>query len=326
MNTKAIRWGILGTSFISRVMAEAINASKTSELVAVGSRNEETAKKFADQFNIKTAYASYEALLDDKNIDVVYIGLPNELHKTWVIKAAEKGKHILCEKPFVLNVSEMLEAKAAIVKAGVFCLEALMYQYHPLTLTLKTLLNEGVIGKPQQYLAFYSANIASFANPTAGGAIRNLGCYPASLVLSLANADPLQCRASGRTNLQGNHDHQSACILNFPDGSVASIAAADDIEMDNLFEIHGTKGSLKITTNPWLPNETDNTILIKRHEGGELESLLVKADKPLYTYQIDLLNDQIFQLGKAYDQALMWRDIQRNISLQEQWHSQIVSA
>jgi predicted dehydrogenase len=323
MITQKIRWGILGTSFISRVMADAIQASSTSELIAVGSRNQNTANDFAHQFNIEKSYDSYQALLDDDNIDAVYIGLPNDLHKTWIIKAAEARKHILCEKPFVLSVNEVLETKAAIEKAGVFFLEALMYQYHPLTETLKSLISDGVIGKPQQYLAYYSANIASFANATAGGAIRNLGCYPASLILSIANAEPLQCKALGRTNATGNHDHQSACLLSFPDGSIASIVSADDIEMDNLFEIHGTKGSLKVTSNPWLPNELDNTIFIKRHQ-QPVEALSIRADKPLYTYQIDVLNHQILRLGAACDQVLLWRDIQRNIALQEQWHSQIV--
>lgn len=240
------------------------------------------------------------------------------------MKAAEAGKHILCEKPFVLSVQEMQETKTIVEKAGVFCLEALMYQYHPLTTQLKALLAQDAIGQPQQYLAFYSANIAHFANPTAGGAIRNLGCYPASLVMLLANTEPTHCIASGRTNAKGNHDHQSACLLTFSDGSLASISAADDIEMDSLFEIHGSKGSLKVTTNPWLPNETDNKIIVKKHANSHIETITVTADKPLYTYQIDLLNSQIHQSGKAYNQAAHWNDIQRNIALQEMWHTQIV--
>lgn len=322
--TKKVQWGILGTSFISHVMAEAIQASATSELVAIASRNITKAETFAADYSIKAAYDNYQSLLSDPAVDAVYIGLPNEQHKEWSIKAAHAGKHILCEKPFALTVAEMEEAKQATESAGVFCLEALMYRYHPLTKKLQSLMQEKMIGEPRFYHGFYSANIAHIANPTAGGAIRNLGCYPASLILLLAGASPTQCLATGRTNTQGRHDHLSSCLLTFPDGSHASITTADDLEMEWLFEIYGSTGHLKVSTNPWLPDQTTNTIVIKNDTTKQTETINITADKPLYTYQVDEMNRLILNKEDPIDQSQTWLEIKRQLQLQEKWLAQIV--
>ena len=109
MSQERVKWGILGTSYISKVMAKAIQESSTSELTAVGSRSLSTAQLFSEEFSIPKFYDDYQLVLNDDEVNVIYIGLPNHCHKEWIIRAALAGKHILCEKPFVVSISDAHE-------------------------------------------------------------------------------------------------------------------------------------------------------------------------------------------------------------------------
>ena len=140
-----IRWAILGTGFISEVMAKAIQASATSQLVAIGSRTLAFAQQFATSFSIPKLYNDFQLLLNDHEIDAVYIGLPNHLHKEWIIRSAQAGKHILCEKPFVLTAAEAREVIRVVEKTKVFCMEALMYRCHPFTQKLQELIQSSQV-------------------------------------------------------------------------------------------------------------------------------------------------------------------------------------
>lgn len=320
---KLIKWGILGTSYISEVMAHAISESKTSQLYAIGSRSYTKAKTFADKFFIPVIYDNYQSLLNDKQIDAIYIGLPNHLHKEWVIRCAEAKKNILCEKPFVISINEAREAISVIQKNDVFCMEALMYRSHPFTQKLQEIIQSKIIGEVKLYTATYTANIADVANPTAGGSIRNLGCYPVSLVRLLANAEPVEIYGAGRMNLTHNTDNQASVILKFADDSMAAISTADDIKMAWQFDVYGTKGSLKVVTNPWLPSCDNNKALIYLNDETTPIEINVKAEKSLYTYQIDLTNMQIMHncLDNFKENTL--RDSLGNTIVLESWLRQV---
>ena len=288
--TRKIKWGILGTHWISSVIAEAIQASDTSELVAIGSRGVEKASQFAKKHQINKYYTDYQALLSDPDIDVVYIGLPNHLHKEWIIKCAKANKHILCEKPFVLNAQEAQEALNAVKEHKVFCMEALMYYCHPFIQYLQDLVDSKIIGNIKSMSAIYTVNIASNANKTAGGAIRNLGCYPLSLVRLLAKEEPENMVALGQLDTNLAIDHVSMAIFSFKNGITATIKTADNLNWWWQFTVFGTKGILDVKTNPWLPGNI-NQVLIKTDDKEEI--LNFTADKPLYTYQIDCVATQI---------------------------------
>jgi predicted dehydrogenase len=126
-------WGILGTGGIAKALAKAINASETGVMVGVGSRAQETADAFGAEFNVPHCYATYEGLLADKDVQAVYISLPNHMHAEWMEKCARAGKHILNEKPLTTNIAEAEKALAVIKECGVFHLEAFMYRCHPQT-------------------------------------------------------------------------------------------------------------------------------------------------------------------------------------------------
>ena len=266
MSNKKIKWAVLGTSYISEVMAKAIGESSTSELIAIASRNHEKAKNFALKFSIPKFYDYHEALLENKEIDAVYIGLPNHLHKEWIVRCALAGKHILCEKPLIISEGEALAVTSAIASNKVCCMEGLMYLHHPFTQTLKEIIENKLIGDVRLYNAAYTANIARLANPTAGGSIRNLGCYPVSLVRLLAQDEPVVIQGLGRLNSSGTSDNCSTVLLKFADESIAVISTADDLEMRWQFEIHGTKGYIKVLSNPWLPELTNNRVLIQLND------------------------------------------------------------
>ncbi len=318
-----IKWGILGTSYISEVMANAIQTSETSQLVAIGSRSLATAKNFSNKFSIPRVYDDYKKLLNDNDIDAIYIGLPNHLHKEWIIRCAEAGKNILCEKPFVISIDEAQEVISIIKKSNVFCMEALMYRSHPFTKKIQEIIRNKVIGDVKLYNATYTAHIADVANPTAGGSIRNLGCYPISLVRLLANAEPIEIHGTGRINHENNTDNQASVILKFDDESMAVVSTADDIKMTWQFDVYGTKGSLKVVTNPWLPNCDNNKILIYLNNETTPSEISVDAEKSLYTYQIDLANMQIMNKGTDNFNETTLLDSLGNTIVLENWLQQI---
>jgi predicted dehydrogenase len=316
-----VKWGILGTSFISEVIAKAIQESETSQLVAIGSRSQTTGTNFANKFSIPKIYNDYQKLLDDSEIDAVYIGLPNHLHKEWMVRCAQAGKHILCEKPFVVSIDEAHEVITTTKKSNIFCMEALMYRSHPFTKKLQEIIQSKIIGDVKLYNATYTAHIADVANPTAGGSIRNLGCYPISLVRLLAEAEPIEIHGVGRMNPENNTDNQASVVLKFADESIAVVSTADDIKMTWQFDVYGTKGYLKLVTNPWLPDCDNNKILIYLNNEKTPTEINVHAEKSLYTYQIDLTNMQIMNKNNFNNETLL--DSLGNTIVLEKWLKQV---
>src|SRR5512142_2028017 len=146
MANKVLNWGLLSTAHINRALIPPLQVSKRNQLLAVGSRTQETADSYAREWKIPRAYGSYEALLADPEIDVVYNSLPNHLHAEWTIKAVKAGKHVLCEKPLALSVAEVDAIQAAARKHGRLVAEAFMYRHHPQTLEVQELVKSGSLG------------------------------------------------------------------------------------------------------------------------------------------------------------------------------------
>lgn len=322
MIVRRLNWGILGTSFISEVIAAAIVASDTGELKAVASRHEEKARSFAATFSIHRYYANYEQLLFDPTIDVVYIGLPNHLHFEWILKAAAAGKHILCEKPLVLTTQEVHQVITTVRKADVLCMEALMYRHHPFIQELQKVIEAGALGVIRQVNAFYCANIARMANPVAGGCIRNLGCYPLSLTRFLLNSEPVSMVALGRVDEQG-YDRQASLLLQFPRGAIANIGTADDLELSWYYELIGDEGCMQLKSNPWLPPQSENCAIIRDKNGSDILQIKIDAIKPLYSYQIDTLGNAILGIPASGSDVIPLEDSLGNIQILEKWLKQI---
>jgi predicted dehydrogenase len=146
MSSKTLNWGLLSTARINRALIPSLRASKRNHLLAVASRSQESADVFAKKWKIPRTHGSYEALLADPEIDVIYNPLPNHLHAEWTVKALEAGKHVLCEKPLALSVGEVDTVAAAAQKHGRVVAEAFMYRHHPQTLKALELVRSGSLG------------------------------------------------------------------------------------------------------------------------------------------------------------------------------------
>lgn len=331
MSVQNIRWAILGTSPISHVMAKAITESSHGEVYAVLSRTEEKAKTFAATHHIPHCYTDIKALLKDPNIDAVYIGLPNHLHKEYVILAANARKHILCEKPFTTNLQDAQDAFVAVHKANVFCMEALMYRSHPFIARLAEVIQNKVIGDIKFIHALYSANIKDVCNDIESGSILNLGCYPISLIRFLvgcdqgmSSAEPIDVLSLGEMDMEKRQDCRAGMIMRFTREIIASVMTANDMNMTSAFDIYGTQGQLKIVSNPFLPEEKNNRFIIQKHNDPTITEVCVDADKSLYTYQIDLANQHILNGSTNVSKnGMSWFDSLGNVIVLEAWRKQV---
>lgn len=254
-----LRWGLLSTARINDALIDPIRQSPRSALVAVGSRSAETARAYAHEKNIPTAHGSYEALLADPNVDAVYISLPNSLHCEWTVKAAQAGKHILCEKPFAVTLAEFDQMAAAGRAAGVTIFEAFMYLHHPQTLAAQALIAEGKLGVVQtvsSWFAFYlppeNASNIRLSAPLSGGSLWDVGVYPNSLAITMINdGAPVEVWAQQIVGESGV-DVAMRGQLRFASGAVAQISSGFRSPFREGAQIVGDAGVLEIA-EPWKP-------------------------------------------------------------------------
>ncbi|MBM3091161.1 Gfo/Idh/MocA family oxidoreductase [Ensifer sp. T173] len=292
-----LRWGILGTSFISDTMAGAISASDGSRIEAVAGRDPQRLSDFAGRHGIAKHYSGYDALLDDPDIDVVYIGLPNNMHHEAVIRAAEKGKAVLSEKSLTTTMAEADALAQAVRDRGIFFLEGLMYLCHPLMAKAGEILQSGRLGVIRSVSGLYAADIWKFVNPMGKGTIFNLGCYPASLLHYVIQTACGQHAFSSRsTSAFGNassHDGNicdASLSVRFDNGVLATLQSTDSFGMSFAFSIHGERGALRFLTNPWLPVAGENRLELCEY-GRAPEEIVVLSDHDAFGHQVRLVEN-----------------------------------
>ncbi len=250
----ALKWGILATGSIARQFAGGLLKSKTGTLVSVGSRSVETAKEFTDKFGGKPL-GSYQEVLDDPEVEAVYIATPHHLHYDWTIKAAEAGKAILCEKPFTLNAIEAQRALNEVRKHKVFFMEAFMYRCHPQTLKVKELLDAGAIGKVQVVQSeFGFAAGRDWTNFRAdgalgGGGLMDVGTYCVSFSRLIVGEEPTRAFYAAEITDKG-YDATGSGALAFPGGASAHFGTGVHVSLRNDVTIYGTEGRIHIP-GPW---------------------------------------------------------------------------
>ena len=250
-----VRWGILGVSghFRLRVFIP----TRDSQLVkihGIASRQAEKAKKAAEEMNIPVSYGSYEELLEDDEIEVVYIPLPNHMHAQWVKKAADAGKHILCEKPFAMNAQEAKDAIEYAEKKGVMIMEAFMHRLHPQWRRARDLVLVGEIGN---ILSVNTSFMYRLTDPTnirnimeaGGGAIRDIGCYAVNSARFLLNKEPIRVMSLVSRDPGFKTDILSSGILDFGD-TRSVFTVGTQIYPFQRVDIHGSDGRITIR-NPF---------------------------------------------------------------------------
>lgn len=297
---KTLNWGMLGTSFISAEMADAIIKEGHTRLYSVAGRSVATLNEFANKYDIKNTFTDFDALINDPQVDIIYIALPNHLHHEYVIKAANAGKAVLCEKSLSIDMEKTHAALAAVSENNTFFVEGLMYLTHPFTRAITQTIKEGAIGEIKSISAQYCAAIEQFVNPNSKGALYNLGCYPVSLMHLLIKqqftsevSDNYQINAFGKRGSDGNVC-ESAATIQYSNGITCQLHTAENYGLHAAFTVLGSEGSLVLNSNPWLPDAKGNSFAITKYE-QESEVISVEADGNGFLYQVRLIREALEQ-------------------------------
>jgi len=256
---RKLRWGIISTAEINDVVIDGIRRAARSELTAVASRDTDRARAYAERRNIPKAYGSYEALLKDPDIDVLYVSVPNTLHRQWAVEAADAGKHVLCEKPLVTTMSDFKKLEDAVRKNRVVLFEAFMYLHHPQTRKVVELIRDNTLGRILHINAWFDYYLPDEVQDnirlrldTAGGSLWDVGVYPNSMAITMAMAGPpVEVRAL--TRYDGTEVDSGSCgFLTFSNGTSACIAASIKSPLRVGAHIVGKDGFISIE-KPWKP-------------------------------------------------------------------------
>lgn len=248
--SKTIRWGILGTGVIARRFAEGLAHAPGAELLAVGSRTRTGAQAFAAELGARRAYGSYEELAADRDVDVVYIATPNTLHRENALLCFDRGKAVLCEKPFTLDAAEARSVAEVARKKRLFCMEAMWMRFSPLMTEVDALLRRGILGdlrmvSVQLGLSFEPSPAHRVFRPDlGGGALLDLGVYPISLAHKLLGR-PSRIVSDSVVGPTGV-DEQVSAILGFPGGRQAIVSASLRNRTTNEAVLMGTHGTMRL--------------------------------------------------------------------------------
>ncbi|MGQ0850026.1 MAG: Gfo/Idh/MocA family protein [Actinomycetota bacterium] len=272
MTLDPVAWGILGVANIATMkVIPAMQKSELSHVAAIASRSGEKAVAAARRLGIIRAYGSYERLLDDPDIEAIYIPLPNHLHAEWTLAAITAGKHVLCEKPLALSSAQAREMIDGANRAGVKLMEAFMYRLHPMWVEVRRMVRDGVIGELlaiQSFFSYRNVDGSNIRNVSAfgGGALYDVGCYPVNVARMLFETEPSGVKAAIRRDPSFGTDAVTSVLLDF-DGRHATFTCSTQLEDDQRVHIQGTKGRLTIEIPYNIPPDLPTRIL--HFSGGD---------------------------------------------------------
>ena len=251
MKQTKVRWGILGAAKIAvKHVIPAMKGALYSELMGIASRSLEKAQEVANQLHIPKAYGSYEALLEDPDIDAIYIPLPNHLHVEWSKRCMEAGKHVLCEKPLALNCAEMEQLMKIRDETGLKIAEAFMVRTHPQWLETKAMIDNGDIGQLKTIHGFFSFMLDDISNVRyvksyGGGGVYDIGCYPIMLSRFIYGEEPTRVFAHIQYDEKSGVDVLASAILDFPSGT-ATFTCSIQLQRSQTMQFYGTEKSLEV--------------------------------------------------------------------------------
>ncbi len=332
-----LNWGILAAGRIAGTFARGVAASRTGRVVAVASRSQDKADRFAAEFKLPRAHGSYEALLADPEVQAVYIATPHPMHAEWAIKAAEAGKHLLVEKPLAVNFAQAMAVVEAAGAHDVFLMEAFMYRCHPQTARLVKLVRQGAIGQVRMiratfgFHAGFNAEGRLFRSDLAGGGIMDVGCYATSMVRLIAGAatgrdfaEPLEVSGGGHVG-QSGVDEWAVASLKFPGDVLAQLSTSVSLAQDNTVRIFGSEGWIEVP-QPWIPAREGGEVLILVKGKGDAEprQVHVETDRWLYGLEADAVAEAI-EAGRrqAAPPAMTWDDTLGNMRALDRWRAAV---
>ncbi len=293
-----IKWGIISTAKIARLhVIPGMQAGEYCEVYAIASRNLEKAQRMAKEFSIPKVYGSYEDLLADPDVQAVYNPLPNHLHVSWSIKAAEVGKHVLCEKPIALDAKEAEKLVNVCREKGVLLMEAFMYRMHPQWVMAKKMVQEGKIGELRAIQMFFSYmnldpdNIRNRPDLPGGGGLMDIGCYPISISRFIFEAEPKRIVSLIRRDPNWKVDILTSGIMDFDRGQ-ATFTVSTQVTPYQRTHIVGTKGRIEVEIPVNAP-EYDPTNIYYETDGS-LETITIDTCHQ-YQVQGDLFSKAILE-------------------------------
>src|SRR5688572_12535566 len=249
--TGVLRWGILSTADIAtRKVIPGMRKAGRTEVLAIASRDADRVRLVADRSGIPRAHGTYQALLDDPDVDAVYVPLPNHLHAEWTIAALRAGKHVLCEKPLAMTADDAQQMVDVAHETDRHLMEAFMYRQHPTWVAALDFVAAGRIGTltaVQSWFSYFNDDPANIRNirEYGGGALFDIGCYSVNLSRMLFDAEPTDVRASSVVEEASGVDVLTAGILEFPSG-LATFTCSTRVETDQRVDIYGTTGRISI--------------------------------------------------------------------------------
>jgi D-xylose 1-dehydrogenase (NADP+, D-xylono-1,5-lactone-forming) len=253
-----VRWGLLSTAAIGRVVVDAARPLERARFVAVASRDAARAKQFASECGLDLSFGSYEELLASDAVDAVYIPMPVSMHAEWTMKALAAGKHVLCEKQFAITSADTARCFDAADAAGRWCIEGLMYRHHPQTLPAQRLLADGAIGRLSTVRAALSVSVGPGdirrSRALGGGALLDLGCYCASAMhLFAGTPERVYAEQVIDTDADGV-DLRMAATLRLPGDVLGQFDVGLDLPRRDELELIGTEGKI-VVGDPWICRE-----------------------------------------------------------------------
>jgi predicted dehydrogenase len=280
-----IRWGIIATGNIAHKLAHDIKSMPDAQLMAVGSRSQESADAFAQEFGIPHAHGTYEGVANDPDVDVVYIATPNDLHAENVRACIEAGKAVLCEKPFTLNAAQAKPLIELARSKGVFLMEAMWSRFIPTHRKLYDMVRTGALGDIRMvqadfgFKAEYDPENRLFNPARGGGALLDLGVYPIALTVRLLGAPDT---ISGHVTLAASGvDEQSAVVFGYASGAFAVLTSSAGVQTFNEARVFGTKGRARLEEPFWKADQLSTYI-----EHQEQHYVLPREDWG-YQYQLE---------------------------------------
>jgi len=278
------KWGILGTAKIARqALVPGIRDAEGSELYAVASRDPDSAARFAAELGVSKSFGSYESLLEDPEVEFVYVPLPNHLHLEWSREAARHGKNVLCEKPLGADPDEVKQTFSVAEAEGVTLMEGFMYRFHPQVRRVKELLESGKIGEPRYFRGSFSFPLVTedrsddirWKEEMDGGSLMDLGTYSVNTVRYLFGEEPVRVIARDRKHPGHTAEAETQAILEFPGDRSATIDSSFLLDDRASYEISSENGRIEAwdTYAPGLGKDT----LIEIQRGNSLEQETIKG-------------------------------------------------
>jgi predicted dehydrogenase len=327
-----LRWGLLAAGTIAAEFAEGIKESETGELAAVAARSGDRAAEFAALHDVPNSYGSYDELLSDDEIDVVYVSTPHALHAEWAIKAADAGKHVLCEKPLTLTHADAETVVEAARRNDVFLMEAYMYRIHPLIRLMVELIESGVLGEVRAVDVTFSDDAADSAaarlsDPAlGGGGILDVGGYCTSvarLVSEVATGAgavvPTEVSGMARLDPATGVDEFAMGLLRLPGDIIAQISCGFRLRQHDHIRVYGTEAQLYLPRPPWLfgmrkPGVTSEIVVTQ--PDGTVEVLEVEARQGLFAREADHVAAHI---ADRQSPDVSWRETLANMRTLDLW-------